>query len=137
MLWTITVLTFLTTLGIAGALFYAFMPGKVKIAGRLSRLLSPDVPVEETEFSVKQKERLQNSLASIGKLVSSPGSQSSKTQLLMTRAGYRSSDAVWAMRGVKVLMPANLGGAGLLHWALSLKSSSDFWSGPPARLSIA
>jgi tight adherence protein C len=108
MLWTITVLTFLTTLGIVGALFYAFVPGKVKIAGRLSRLLSPDVPVEETEFSAKQKERVQNTLASIGKLVSSPGSQSSKTQLLMVRAGYRSTDAVWAMRGVKVLMPVIL-----------------------------
>jgi tight adherence protein C len=108
MLWTITVLTFLTTLGIVGALFYAFVPGKVRIAGRLSRLLSPDVPVEETEFSAKQKERVQNTLASIGKLVSSPGSQSSKTQLLMVRAGYRSTDAVWAMRGVKVLMPVIL-----------------------------
>ena len=105
MLWTITVLTFLTTLGIVGALFYAFVPGKVKIAGRLSRLLSPDVPVEEAEFSAKQKERVQNTLASIGKLVSSPRSQSSKTQLLMVRAGYRSSEAVWAMRGVKVVMP--------------------------------
>ena len=108
MLWTITVLTFLTTLGIVGALFYAFVPGKVKIAGRLSRLLSPDVPVEETEFSAKQKERVQNTLASIGKLVSSSKSQSSKTQLLMVRAGYRSSEAVWAMRGVKVLMPVIL-----------------------------
>jgi len=105
MLWTITVLTFLTTLGIVGALFYAFVPGKVKIAGRLSRLLSPDVPVEEAEFSAKQKERVQNTLASIGKFVSSPRSQSSKTQLLMVRAGYRSSEAVWAMRGVKVVMP--------------------------------
>jgi tight adherence protein C len=110
MLWTITVLTFLTTLGIVGALFYAFVPGKVRIAGRLSRLLSPDVPVEETEFSAKQKERVQNTLASIGKFVSSPGSQSSKTQLLMMRAGYRSTDAVWAMRGVKVLMPVILVG---------------------------
>jgi tight adherence protein C len=108
MLWTITILTFLTTLGIAGALYYAFVPGKVRIAGRLSRLLGPDVPVEETEFSVKQKERVQNTLVSIGKLVSSPGSQSSKTQLLMMRAGYRGTDAVWAMRGVKVLMPAIL-----------------------------
>ena len=105
MLWTITVLTFLTTLGIVGALFYAFVPGKVKIAGRLSRLLSPDVPVEETEFSAKQKERVQDTLASLGKLVSSTKSQSSKTQLLMVRAGYRSSEAVWAMRGVKVVMP--------------------------------
>jgi len=108
MLWTITVLTFLTTLGIVGALFYAFVPGKVKIAGRLSRLLGPDVPVEETEFSAKQKERLQNTLASVGKLVSSSKSQSSKMQLLMLRAGYRSSEAVWAMRGVKVLMPVIL-----------------------------
>jgi tight adherence protein C len=108
MLWTITILTFLITLGIVGALFYAFVPGQVRIAERVSRLLSPDVPVEETEFSVKQKERVQNTLASIGKLVSSSQSQSSKAQLLMKRAGYRGNDAVWAMRGAKVLMPAAL-----------------------------
>jgi tight adherence protein C len=110
MLWTITVLTFLTTLGIVGALFYAFVPSKVRIAGRLSRLLSSDVPVEETEFSVKQKERVQHTLVSIGKLGSSPGSRSSKTQLLMMRAGYRNNDAVWAMRGVKIVMPVVLVG---------------------------
>ena len=40
MLWTITILTFLTTLGIVGALVYALVPGEVRIAGRLSRLLS-------------------------------------------------------------------------------------------------
>jgi len=108
MLLTITLLTFLTTLGIVGALFYAFAPGEVKIAGRLSRLLRPDAPVEEADFSGKQKERVQNTLASIGKLVSSPRSQTSKAQLLMIRAGYRGGDALWAMRGVKVLMPISL-----------------------------
>jgi tight adherence protein C len=108
MLWTITILTFLITLGIVGALFYALAPGELPIAGRLSRLLSPDVPVEETDFSGKQKERLQNTLASVGKLMSKPPSQSSKAQRLMVRAGYRGGDALWAMRGVKILLPIGL-----------------------------
>jgi tight adherence protein C len=108
MLWTITILTFLTTLGIVGALVYALVPGDANITGRLSRLLTPDVPVEETDFSGKQKERLQHTLASIGKLVSTPQPQSSKAQRLLVRAGYRGGDALWAMRGVKVLMPMGL-----------------------------
>jgi tight adherence protein C len=108
MLWTITILTFLITLGIVGALFYALAPSQVNLTGRLSRLLSPDVPVEETDFSGKQKERLQNTLASVGKLMSKPPSQSSKAQRLMVRAGYRDGDALWAMRGVKILLPIGL-----------------------------
>jgi tight adherence protein C len=108
MLWTITALTFLATLGIVGALLYAFGPGDVRIAGRLSRLLSPEDPVEETDFRGKQRERVQNTLASVGKLVSSPQAQSPKAQLLMVRAGYRSNDALWTMRGVKVLLPISL-----------------------------
>jgi tight adherence protein C len=109
MLWTITILTFLITLGIVGTLFYALAPGEVRFVGRLSRLLNPNVPVEEKKFSGKQKERVLNTLASVGKLVSSPPrSQSSKGQLLLIRAGYRSADALWAMRGLKVLLPIGL-----------------------------
>jgi tight adherence protein C len=108
MLWIITILTFLATFGIVAALFYAFAPGEISFVGRLSRLLSSPVPVEERDFSGKQKERVQNTLASIGKLVSSGQSQSSKAVLLMIRAGYRGGDAMWAMRGMKVLMPIGL-----------------------------
>ena len=105
MLWIITIATFLTTLGIVGALFYAFVPAGVGIAGRLSRLLSSATPIEEKKFSGKQKERVEQTLISIGKLVSSSPPASSKAQLLMIRAGYRRSDSLWAMRGVKVLLP--------------------------------
>ena len=40
--------------------------------------------------------------------MSTPQSQSSKAQRLMVRAGYRGGDALWAMRGVKFLMPIGL-----------------------------
>jgi tight adherence protein C len=107
MLWTITIFTFLITIGIVVTLFYAVAPGGVGMAGRLSRLIGPEVPLDEG--TRKQKERMQSALASVGKLVSSkPPSLSSKGQLLLVRAGYRSVDALWAMRGTKVLLPIGL-----------------------------
>jgi tight adherence protein C len=104
MLWTVTILTFLITMGIVATLFYAVTTSEVRIAGRLSRLIRPEGPVEAP--TAKQKERVQGALASVGKFVSpNLPSPSSKGQLLLVRAGYRSSEALWVMRGVKALLP--------------------------------
>ena len=108
MVWTITILTFLATVAVAAALLYALLPGELGVAGRLSRLFNNAAPVEDVRFSEKQKERVRETLASIGKLVSSPKSQTSSTELLMIRAGYRSSDAILSMKGLKILMPLGL-----------------------------
>jgi tight adherence protein C len=109
MIWAITILTFLTTVAVAAALFYALLPGELGVAGRLSRLFnSAAAPVEDLRFAEKQKERARETLASIGKLVSSPKSPASSTELLMIRAGFRSSDAIMAMKGLKILMPLGL-----------------------------
>ncbi len=108
MIWTITFLTFLFTVAIVGALLYALVPGELGVAGRLSRLFKTTAPVENVAFSDKQKERVRESLASIGKMVSSPKTASSGSELLMIRAGYRSPDAILAMKGLKVLMPVGL-----------------------------
>ncbi len=108
MVWAVTTITFLATAAILGALLYAFLPGGLGIAGRLSHLLHSVAPVRETGFSDKQKERVRDTLASFGKLLPAASGRESYSQLLMLRAGYRSPNAILAMRGAKVLLPAGL-----------------------------
>jgi tight adherence protein C len=111
MVWTITILTFLASLIIVGAVFYALSPTEAGMAGRLSRLfnIAAAAPPKEEKFSTKQKERVRNTLASIGKIGASPNAQQTpKNQLLMVRAGYRSPEAMMAVRGFKILVPVAL-----------------------------
>jgi tight adherence protein C len=107
MVWILTAFTFLATAGVVVALAYAFSPGEVSIATRLARLAGVNAPVQDdTKFADRQKERVRDTLASVGKIMPAPGTaQASRTQLLMIRAGYRSSQALLAMRGVKLLFP--------------------------------
>jgi tight adherence protein C len=120
MLWGITAITFLATFGILAAVVYAFAPGGAGIAGRLSKLMSPPAPVDDSTFAEKQKERVRNSLASLGKLVPGDSQQAPRTQLLMMRAGFRSPEATMAMRGFKILVPVVLVGlvylSGVYRW---------------------
>jgi tight adherence protein C len=109
MVWTITILTFLASLIIVGAVFYALSPTEAGMAGRLSRLFNTAAPPKEEKFSTKQKERVRQTLASIGKIGASPNAQQTpKNQLLMIRAGYRSPEAMMAVRGFKILVPVAL-----------------------------
>jgi tight adherence protein C len=101
-------LTFLASLIIVGAVFYALSPTEAGVAGRLSRLFNTAAPPKEEKFSTKQKERVRQTLASIGKIGTSPNAQTPKNQLLMIRAGYRSPEAMMAVRGFKILVPAAL-----------------------------
>ncbi len=107
MIWIITVLTFIAAAGVILALVYAFSPGEVSIASRLARLAGISVPVqEEATFADRQKERVRDTLANVGKILPAPSTEkASRTQLLMIRAGYRSPEALLAMRGVKLLFP--------------------------------
>ncbi len=107
MLWAVTTITFLATVAVLAALFYALAPGEMGIAKRFSRLIQPpQQQVRETSFAKKQKERVRDGLAAVGSLVSSaPTLAGSKAELPMIRAGYRSSSATMAMQGLKVLMP--------------------------------
>ena len=108
MLWMVTTVTFVATVALLTALFYALVPGEIGIAERLSRLIQrpPQQQVRDTSFSDKQKERVRDTLAAVGGLVSSGSAAvSSKAQLPMVRAGYRSASAMSAMRGLKILMP--------------------------------
>ena len=108
MIWILTAFTFIATAGVVVALVYAFSPGEVSIATRLGRLAGVTGPVqEEAKFAERQKERVRDTFANVGKLLPVPSTEkASRTQLLMIRAGYRSSEAMLAMRGVKLLCPA-------------------------------
>ncbi|HKS68472.1 MAG TPA: type II secretion system F family protein [Candidatus Acidoferrales bacterium] len=119
MVWEITAITFLASVAVIGALLFAFMPGEIGIGNRLSRLLNTAAPVEETGFAQRQKEKMRDTLASIGTVLPSGAGSQSKSQLLMQRAGYRNPSALLAMRGMQILVPAILVGlvfvAGVYH----------------------
>ena len=110
MIWILTILTFLATAGVVVAVVYAFSSGEVSIATRLTRLAGIAAPEKEPpNFAERQKDRVRDSLASVGKILPTQGTATaSRTQLLMIRAGYRSPEALLAMRGVKVLFPFGL-----------------------------
>jgi tight adherence protein C len=107
MIWILTILTFLATAGVVVLLMYAFSPGEVSIATRLARLAGITAPAEdEPNFAERQKERVRDTLANVGKILPQVDTEkASRTKLLMTRAGYRSPEALLAMRGVKLIFP--------------------------------
>lgn len=107
MIWILTGVTFVATMSLVVALFFAFSAKEINIAARLSRFggAAATVP-EDTRFADRQKERVRDSLASVGKLLPPPSpKQANRTQLMMIRAGYRSAEAIMAMRGFKLLFP--------------------------------
>ena len=110
MIWILTILTFVATAGVVVALVYAFTPGEVSIATRLTRLAGLGGTVQaEPKFAERQKERVRDTLANVGKILPTPTTdKANRTQLMMIRAGYRSAQALLAMRGVKVLFPLGL-----------------------------
>ena len=110
MVWGITAITFIATVIILLALFYALAPGGAEVAGRLSRLINPVGLVEEERFAGKQKEWIRNSLASLGEIVPGDAKEAPRSQLLMARAGYRNPEAIMAIRGLKLLMPVAMVG---------------------------
>ena len=109
MIWVLTSVTFLATMSLVIALVFAFSAKQIDVAGRVSRFTGVEVPRDDTKFADRQSERVRDSLASVGKLVPAPSAkQASRTQLLMIRAGYRSPEAMLAMRGMKMLLPIGL-----------------------------
>jgi tight adherence protein C len=106
MLWAITALTFLATFAILAAVFYAFSPAGSGILSRLARLANTAAPpVHEASFSEKQKDRVRDTLASLGKMIPGDAGPAPRTQILLIRAGYRSTQALAAMRGFKIITP--------------------------------
>jgi tight adherence protein C len=106
MLWLITGITFLFSAVVVIAVVYAFSPAETQVAGRLSRMIEPQAAVVEDKFAEKQKERVGNILVSLGKLLpAASGQQSTRAQLMMMRAGFRSPDAMQVVRAIKLLLP--------------------------------
>lgn len=106
--WTIAAITFVATAAVLGALVFALVPGEMGIAGRVERFLNVAAPVRESKFADQQTQRARKALSSVGKLVAPKASSSSRSQLLMLRAGIRNPDAILAVTGAKVILPIAL-----------------------------
>jgi tight adherence protein C len=106
MLWVVTGVTFALSATVVLALVYAFVPEAVSVATRLSRLADPVAAAPHQAFGGKQKERVWEALASLGRVMPAAAAKRvSRAQLMMMRAGYRDADAIVVMRGVKALSP--------------------------------
>ena len=104
MIWILTTLTFVVTLGVVMIILYGLAPGKADIAGRLGRIGGASLPLDEPKFAQKQAERVRNRLADLGKILPAPSTQgASKEKLLMIRAGFRDPQAFLIIRGLKIL----------------------------------
>ena len=101
------ILTFFAVLSILSALTYAFFPGEMGVASRVSRMLNVAGPVRESGFKEKQKKRLKGALVSVGKLVPA-NTASSQAQLMLLRAGFRRPEARLVITGVRILLPVIL-----------------------------
>ena len=105
-LWVVTVTTFVLSAIAILALVYAFTEKQASVAERLSTLSDPVSTDPEESFSKKQARMAMEAAAAFGKMMpAAAAKQASKAQLMMIRAGYRSSDAILIMRGIKVLSP--------------------------------
>lgn len=109
MLSGLAAITFLATLLILVALVYAFSPEESGVAARLEQLKQAPVRRAEEKFAEKQKERARNLLAKVGSFVpAAAGARASRAQIMLMRAGYRTTEASLAMQGMKVLTPIGL-----------------------------
>ena len=106
MIWAVTIGTFLATVAVCVSLYYAFSSGETGIVRRLSQLAETPGAERKEAFAEKQKERVQEALASVGKLV--PGGTASRAELMIIRAGYRNPNVIQIIRGLKVILPIAL-----------------------------
>lgn len=105
----IAAITFLATAAVLFALVYAFTPAESGVAKRLEQLKNPTVRAPEVKFTEKHKERARNLLAKVGSLLpAAAGTGASRIQIMVLRAGYRSSEATHAIQGMRLLTPIAL-----------------------------
>ena len=109
MIWLLTLGTFAATMTVCVSLYYAFTSGGSGISRRLSRLAETPEAAPQEAFGTRQKERVRSTLESVGKLF--PGNTTSRSTLMLTRAGYRRPTTILVMRGIKILLPIALLGA--------------------------
>ncbi len=122
MIWAVTSLTFLLTAIVVMVVFYAFADDKVRVGERLSQLRDPSSGIAEPKFAQQQVDRARGALVYLGKLLpASKNAQTPRSQLILTRAGFRSPDARILIRGAKILLPIILVGivffTGIYEWS--------------------
>lgn len=98
------ILIFFAVAGILAALAYAFLPGEMGVASRVSRMLEASTAVRESGFKEQQGKVIKDAVTSVGKLVSA-NAGSSQSQVMLLRAGYRRPEARLAIAGVRILLP--------------------------------
>ena len=95
---------FLLAVGVLMALVYASSPQTVDIGRRLSRALRPAGAVGRRGCVSYGRTRARKTFLSPSEKFCPPakGKKASQDQLLATRAGYRSENAVMAVRGARL-----------------------------------
>jgi tight adherence protein C len=108
MIWATSGVAFAAVVLVVLAVVYSLSGGNLPAAERLTRLWQPPSKEKQAGFREKQKQKVQQVLGSVGKLVPASNKQLPHTQRLMVRAGYRRPESVMAMQGAKVLLPLGL-----------------------------
>jgi tight adherence protein C len=108
MIWATSGVAFAAVVLIVLAVAYGFSGGNLPAAERLSRLWQPPATDKRLGFREKQKQKVQQVLGDVGKLIPKSSKQLPHTQRLMVRAGYRRPESVMVMQGIKVLLPLAL-----------------------------
>jgi tight adherence protein C len=109
MIWVLTTLTFVVTLGIAAIIVYVLAPGETDIIARLRQVSGFATSTEEPNFGEKQAAKVRGTIADLGKILPTPSAKgASKETLLMIRAGFRDPQSILVIRGFKVLFPIAL-----------------------------
>lgn len=103
MLSSVALITFLATVVVFMALVYGFSSAGGVVSDRLSRLWRTEIPKTEVRFAERQKERAERVLGDIGKLLPVSTKTASRTQRRLMRAGFRSTRALVAFQGFKLL----------------------------------
>jgi len=108
MIWATSGVAFAAVVLIVLAVAYGFSGASLPAADRLTRLWQPPSANKPVGFRDKQKQKVQQVLGDVGRLVPTSGKGLPHTQRMMARAGYRRPESVMAMQGVKVLLPVGL-----------------------------
>jgi tight adherence protein C len=104
MIWAAVSVTFAATVMVILALVYAFSARDIPVANRLSSLWRNPSTSPKLSLRERQRQKVQQVLGGVGKILPASTQQLSHTRRLLVRAGYRRPESVMVMRGVKVLL---------------------------------
>ena len=139
MIWATSGVAFAAVVLIVLAVAYGFSGASLPAAERLTRLWQPPSADKRLGFRDKQKQKVQQMLGDVGRLVPTSSKRLPHTQRLMARAGFRRPESVMAMQGVKVLLPVALVAlvyfTGLYHQVPDLRPGlRRHWGIPASRV---